>query len=347
MTLGCGHPRAFIQSVGGTNPITELAVSNVSWGRRLDELSDGRVVLGETQDAACLPVLASLTPFSHELAIWRDSEEVWVGPVSEPIYTLGGLTIPARDLFQWFERRLLPFDRVFTDVDLSVIAAAYIDDALSRDNTPAIATDVNLCGITGTRSVASTAFRRAADEIRELARTGLDFTVVRRRVIFGGIEIAVPNLPTLTADIFEVGEVRLAGLEMGNEITVFGSPPEGVTTPIYGQAGGVDVPLVQQTYSEPSILDLASATSAAETRYALLRSAPLYVTGRLLESAPVSMADLIPGAHAKFVQQVGFRSFDETMRLVAVDVDATASDDGETETVRLTMQPLGAVEGGG
>lgn len=342
--LGCGVHQVFLTSVGGSGRSDQLEWTNLNYGRKLDEKSEGRVVAGVGQSAACLTTLQSLEPFSNEIVIHRDSAAVWSGPVETPVFTYDDVSIPARDVMQWLDRRWLAQTHGYVDVDLSLIAAYYIDDALSQDSSPNIEVSSSLSGILGTRSVVPTQFRRAADEIRELARTGLDWTVINRRIMLFGVEMTGRSFPILTSDIFEIENASPNGLQKANDIAVIGSGTSGVSLGPVGRAGGADIPLIQQSYSEPTILDQNSATVAAESRYAFTRTAPLYITGRLLESAPVDFDDLIPGIRVPVQQQVGVRYINDTFRLSAVDVSAEHRDDGYTEAVRLTLTPLGAVE---
>lgn len=342
--LGCGDYRVFIQTVGGGKVEAELLHTGLRFSRRLDGMSEARVELGAEQDAECIPLLGSLDPYTHEIALWRDEEEVWVGVLTEPDYTYESLSLPALDLFFWFKRRVLPTTRGFVGEDLATIAKIYANDALDQDTTPNVTVIATPTGVLGDRAVVSTLYRYAADEIQELARTGLDYTVIGREVRFGGREISTPSLVTLTEDVFEVRSARLAGLALANDIIVLGTSSGSVSSPVVGRATTTSQPLVQQVYSERSILDVSSATVAAETRLDLLEDPPFFITGRLLETAPINFDDLVPGAKVTLSQQVGFRRIDADMRLLGVDVSATAADNGVTESVELTLEPVGTRE---
>lgn len=342
--IGCGDYRVFIQTTGGSDVLAELAWSTLTLGRRLDEMSQASVSGGTEQDAECIATLGTLEPFGAELSIWRDGFEEWVGPIVRVSHSYAGIRLEARDLFQWFERRILPFDRSFIQTDVAQIAAQYVDDALYGDASPNISVAISNTGVLADRAVVATLRRRAADELRELSRTGLDFTAVARTIRFGGEEIPTVALVTLTEDTFEVADASYDGLEMGNHIFVQGASTGSANTPIEGEAGGQFVPLIQQVYSEPSILDANSADQAATTRLDLLRSAPLLITGRLLEDAPVPFRDVVPGARVDLRQQIGFAQIIADMRLLAMEVSASASDSGVSEIIRLTLEPIGTIQ---
>lgn len=346
--LGCGTPSVYLTRVGGGQRLAKLDVTAVVWRRALDEISDCRVHLSVSQrDVRCAQVLGDIDDtWAYELNVYRDADEAWVGPLTEPVYTFTDMTIQARDLVQWFERRILPYDRAFVDTDLATIAAQYMVDALAIDPSPNISFSVNPCGVEGDRSVLGITYRRAADEIRELARGGLDFTTVGRTVLFGGKEIGAPRLPILTESSFEISSYRLAGLQSANHWFVFGATPTGVTTPLVGEAGGLpNTPIVQLTAQEPSILDIPSATAAAQSRFELLRTAPKMIAGRFLETAPIHINDLIPGSIAEIRQQVGFKRVEGEYRLLAVECTADVSDRGVVETVSGVFEPIGSIEG--
>lgn len=346
--LGCGIPSVYITTVGGGTRLAEVKAKNVTWGRSLDEISQARVVAAAGQDAECTAVLNELDGFRYEMNVYRDATEEWVGPVTEPSYTRDETTIEARDLFQWFERRILPVDRSFVDTDLSIIAAQYMVDALAIDESPNISFTVNPCGVMGTRQVLGITYRRCADEVRELARGGFDFTAVGRRILCGGKEVSSPRLPTLTEDVFEIQNFRKAGLQMANDVYVLGAVPSGVQTPLVGHAGGPpDFPVVQITVQEPSILDIPSANAAAETRLEFWRSAPEYITGRFYETVPVGIEDLVPGVITRIRQQVGFRYVDADYRLMQMQVSVDVGNDGVKETVGAVWQPLGSTDATG
>lgn len=344
MALGCGDWEAFVQTRGGDMRLATLEYSDLAGGRILDEMSSGSVTVGVDgmTDQECCRVLGTLNPWEHELSMWRDGAEVWVGPIIEPEWAEQSVSIPARDLFQWFERRLLPYDRAFENSDLAEIFAQYALDALEADTSPNISLAPGPCGVTGQRFVAATAFRRAADEMRELARSGLDFTAIGRTIRTGGAAIPTPALPTLTSEWVDRPRLRRAGLSAASEVTVIGASTTVPDVPISGVSGGASDPLglVQLSFQEPSILDTASALSAADTRLEMLRNAPEYLTCVLLPDAPMDFADLVPGALVPVRLDVGCRRVEETLRLLSVSW-RVAESEGIVEEVSINLIPVG------
>lgn len=76
-----GH-RAYIYDRGGMNRIMQLKdLSQVKWGRRRDEFSEGSVRLSGDACSEQATKLAAIEPKRHELVIFRGEERVWEGPV--------------------------------------------------------------------------------------------------------------------------------------------------------------------------------------------------------------------------------------------------------------------------
>ena len=347
--LGAGVYRAFIQTRGGGDQLAELTWGSLSFGRRLDDVSEASVAVpAGSISGRCCSVLEIVRAWQHELAIWRDDDEVWVGVVGKPKYTGAGVVLPARDLFQWFARRLLPFDRSYIDTDLGEIFAQYVEDALSRDTSPNITVEtVSATGVSGSRQVLASQYRRADDELRELARSGIDWTMVGRTLRVGGEEVPTGELLMLTTDSFDDPEIEPDGLETATEVTVVGSRSDDPDVPIVGVYGGPDgdLGLVQIVEQESSIEDDASAEAAARTRWEMLHEVPEYVRGALSPFAPVSFDQLVPGARVELRVRAGCHSAIGAARLQALAVDAQVGPEGEvTAKVVPTFIPLGTVE---
>lgn len=345
--LGCGQWRAVLQCRGG-GVLTELPFASLRASRRLDDMSDANVVVtGEAVNALttserdrCCGWLAVVNPWEHELALWRDDEEAWVGPILEPNWGVDDVVIPARDLFQWFERRLLRRDRTFVATDLATIFERYVVDALTRDPTPGIELNASATGILGDRNIQAAAYKRASDELRELSRSGLDFTAIGREILVGGTEIPTPALGTVAVEHFQEPGPRfsLKGLQATTETFEVGSRTAAGT--IVGHAGGLhaQLGLLQDVASESSIADQESADAAAASRIALLGDVPQYVTGTLAASAPFAFDRLIPGAHARLALGLFCREVVGDYRLQGLGVSVDAAGD---ERIDVTFTNLG------
>lgn len=143
--LGCGTPSVFITSRCAQSMACQIDLSDIlriTWTRVLDNVSEAEVEIGLTGDSqqTCCQCLAEVEPFCHELHIWRDGEEVWVGPIEAIRYEKERVTIKARDSLAWFDVRIPNEDVEFssigtsgtiTDNPLTAIATVFNSAALA------------------------------------------------------------------------------------------------------------------------------------------------------------------------------------------------------------------------
>lgn len=328
----------------GGGRIQEFMYDTGSWSRQLDDMGSGNVSVGAQGLASpgCQAAIERLAAWEHELSIWRDEEEIWVGPVTEPIEHEEFLfKAPARDMFQWFERRTIDVDLMFTGIDVGVIFRSVAAAALAPDNGMGIVLNVNTTGVLASREYPAGRQVIAADALRELARTGIDFTAIGR-TITGGAEIFTPDLPTLTTDMLISPKLTERGLGYASKVSIVGGGGTLPNTAIIGMAGGVDPTrgLVKRTFSETSILDQGSADAAAASHLALLSSPLLELSGTLARDTPVSLASLVPGARWPVAVRVGARTVEQTMRLRTV----TGTFDPLGDAIAVVLGPLGSPE---
>lgn len=346
--LGCGTWRVFVATRGGMQLLAELDFESLTVGRTLSAVSTASAVVLADLNPSCAPLLASLEPFQHELVAFRDYQPgdspAWAGPVTVPVWDPISLTIGARDLMSWFDVRNLPMDRVFTADDLADIFTVYIQDALSLDPTPNITTMFNgELGVVGDRTVTAASATIAGDALRELSRSGVDFSAVGRTVNVGGL---LPTVATCTlyngAIIQDAGgstpTLTKQGLNLATSVTLKGGqdPAGNQLVATVGTSDGVHG-LVSRTASEPLILDQLSLTKAAAGRLSFLNPAPLYLNCTLSPDAPVRFEELVPGIRMDTALQIGLMAVVGQFRLSAVNVTVSQQ---AGETVALTLVPM-------
>jgi hypothetical protein len=351
---------------GGGDVLAMLPVSSLAYSRRLDDMGDCTVTVatGDCTDALGV-VLTDVNPWEHELVVWRGTSQVWVGPVNEVRWSTGGVSIRARDLFQWAEHRQLAagthLDRT---ADLAVIFAEWaVNGFMSTDNSMHVEIRVADCGVSGTREVDNLDYRYTSDELRELARTAVDWTMVGRELwaggedfiadITGGVhtfwdEFGVPDFAaTVTGDDLPVSPtapfitehvdapeiVKPPGVSY---VVVRGTATTVDTAQPIGTAGGTNATLgrVDLIESDMSIRDTTSAATAASNRLALVGDETM--TCRWLVDSSVRFHHLIPGVRIPVAVQTGCRLIDEDMLLVSVDVSVQGGD----EVVVLRLGPV-------
>lgn len=323
-----------------------LDVSALEWTRVVDDTSTARVSV-PVAGPDCCRLLSSVNDWCNQLALWRYAggrpQLVWQGPVTYLDYGRDDVVIDAQDVTAWlFKRRI----RELIDytaatgagpADLVDIAVALVAHGLDPDD-PGIA-DFLLAvpsGVVGERQyVANSAY--VGDALAELARTGIDYTTIGRRLIIAG-EIPIATLPTLGDDHF-AGEIRVIkdGRAAASDATVVGKGVIGrASTP--GACG-----LLEVLVNEEEILDQPSADAEAASLVAGGTPTPLIVNvpdgSQLDPRAPVGINDLIAGVQVPVTSTQTCRRVASGLRLQRLAV--SFGDQGES--VRVTLVPVGAV----
>jgi hypothetical protein len=348
--LSCGTPSVYVTDRCGERTLYEVTgISELAWGRVIDESSEAAVAISLSGDAdmACCQGIGDTRSWAHGLVIHRDGERVWEGPIVDIGENRDQAVITARDVTAWLDVRTThtPINHAGNPVDLSLIAAEVIISALEPDD-PCIQpyVFVNGSGVTAEKELAPNE-EYAGDVLRELARSGLDYTTIGRRILIGpdvggiypGGGVAFAHL----LDEHFVGGLTIleAGLEAGTRWIVKG---DGVT----GIAGGIDpyYGLIEQIAKEDGVQQQSLVNASAQSRLAATNPPPLYIdTGQgfgLDPAAPVCIEDLIPGRLLAVTARDHCRQVTEAMRLVAVNVRYTEQ---AGETVGITLAPVGTL----
>ena len=361
--LGAGSYRVQIQhrpryGSQGTTLIGnagELKTTRIFWARTLDETSEASVEVPITGIGAkiCCDILRDVIPLVHELVIYRNEVPVWIGPIITMTFADDIVRIEAKDLTWWMDHRVPRVARNFQQTDLSTIFRTLIEDAEDIEYFGML-TDINPSGILGDREIKINEYKYFGDHLRELGRTGIDWTVYLRKMYAGGY--TVPNatpIATLKSEHFKNGyELALRGDIMCSNAIVKGNGEAStaewaVPNPQFGHVDAV--------WEESGILDFNSALQAAKTRWDMLKKPVLFFrnprkleTGFaadelsstnvaiLTQDAPVVIESLIPGATVSLnvdylCQQVQF-----LMRLKRVSVTIE-----NNESVELGLIPVG------
>ncbi len=349
--LGCGDHRVFIHERGNLgSAVIEVPWTGVDWARVLDDTSAATVRAG---GGCCAPIhAAGVGPWSHEVIITRSpGGRVWSGPLVEMRDTSGeGLVIEARDLSAWHDRRRVHTDQFHTNAPLTDIYQAIWDDSMQPDPVPGYTLQVTPTLEVGDREILADQHMIAGDALRDLGRTGLDWTVIDRVHHVGGEEVDTPPVGVLIDGHFtEPPDVIIDGAGMVNDWVVSGAGggAEGDevvgTAPHPGPLGAEG--LLEGVASEPSVLDQTSADEAAEQRRARTAEALAFIRGGVLTpQAPFDVAALVPGARVQVALTGRCIPVLRVQRLTAVRVSVTVDDDGRvTEKVAVELEPPGVV----
>jgi lysophospholipase L1-like esterase len=376
-TLQCGKYDVWVYERGGEVPLGRVLFNSLSYGRKIDDVSTATVQLGirgvkpyiipprdETTDVSptsflgdpdnCCWLLSEINPWEHELVIFRNGSVVWAGPIQtvEIDNGTGQATIEADDMMKWLDRRFIRCEIDMTEADLALIWLSVFRSA--HDISPVgISTTVYRTGVKGDRYYAPDQFKVAGDELRELARTGLDWTVVGRQIIVGPQEISTPPIATLYDEAFQRAPVIVkSGIDTATRWVV-GGGGAGADGPAYWASApeifqsDPSFGLVEKFVSEPSILDAddpeSSSRAAAQTRWDLLHAPIVFLRDAVLApTASVTMEELVPGARIDMNLVEVCQPIIEQYRLRDVNVSFTVGEKGGgTEEVKITVTPLG------
>lgn len=348
--LGCTEScDVHITERGGGGAKVVVPHTSVEWHRSLDVTSTATVrVDGADGEAGseCCADLSEIDAWSHEVAIYRNHLRVWCGPITAIHYGTG-IQIDALDLSAWLDHRRIHTRHDDEDRDACEVAADYIADALSVDESPNMAVRVDYPAEAITRLVKKLENKMCLPEIGELARTLIDWTVVERTFILSGAEIEVPPFVTLVDSHF----ADLADLDRDGTRVVTTQVMTGQGSGVEGAAVQAEVSasneilarygVLESVASEDGITREAQARRGAQTRIDLLAEpATTFTGGKLDESFPLDAADLIPGMRMAVRLTDRCRPVLGEYRLVGV----SASVGPDSDEMSIDVEPVGTIE---
>lgn len=127
-TLGCATEYAVIalEEIFNMNTLTGQAsfgrpvgdlneFSSLTWDRRLDDTSEATITIPTNADCCTQGFIAELHVWHHGIAIFRNGEQVWDGPIVLITASRTEVTIVARDVSALLSKRLLPRDLCFSN----------------------------------------------------------------------------------------------------------------------------------------------------------------------------------------------------------------------------------------
>lgn len=315
--------------------------SSIQWGRTQDDISKATITGAGLE---CCGVASYIRPWRHAIVVYRNQKLVWAGPVLT-VRVGSEVSIGCGDLMAWLYKRKIHDNASFVSVDLATIFNAAITDAMSVDNVPGLFPTATITGIVGDREFVSAQAQKAIDVVQELARTGVDYTMVGTDMVAGNFTINTAPIAVLTDKAFlSTPGVLLDGMSQGNawEVGAGGGGASGFSTiGSYSLVNAADGVLEEST-TEDKILDQATADRNAKSRWDLTHDTPISIEAiSLSERAPTSIEALIPGAVVQMRLQRTCIPVSDNYRLQSVDVAVNSGAEGLTEEVSITMQRLG------
>lgn len=373
--LDCGVYDVFVFTRGLDTIVGRIPFNQINWTRVLDDTSSAEVTVNGVSNVgpmqSCCQLLGAIQPWEHELGIYRNGLRVWSGPVVKVSFPSETVVIDCLDLSAWLQVRNLHDNHNFVapNADLADNWVALVEDAMSVENTAGLFPHVQaVTGVQGERLYTQDMHVIAADAISELARTGLDWYCVDRRMVGGPVAVQppaypdAPPIPTLIDESFrDAPTVERDGNLMGNcwYVNGMGSGPGG--NAIFGQYGPhfpatpdhVESPAapdystieglfgrIERIVSETKILDQPSIDQNAATRYDLTKyPVDVISSGTLLPTAGIDIRQLIPGSIQNVHLTRACVAIGSPYRLKQLTV--TAQSDG-AEQVEGTWEPVGS-----
>lgn len=236
--LGCGVYTVLVQSRCGGQYFCMLNASDISFNRVLNDISQATVKV--PIKGTCCECLSDVNPWQHELAIFRNEELVWVGPIIDMEFDMVDeiATIFAKDLLTWADHRLVELADTDYEPENQDLADAYtwlLNHAYCKDPW-CMTWSVTPVGIP-IPDLYYPAFDKAGGErwggqypvvgeqMRTLSQTGVDFTVVGRHLWGGSTQIVNPvgsQVILLDNHFQSAPAVKVSGSKMGNRQIVAG-----------------------------------------------------------------------------------------------------------------------------
>lgn len=352
--IGCGAYEVYVLTRGGSSLVAVFPWTSLTFSRVLDDTSDGSAVAYQIP-AECRGPLSGVTSWRHELAIYRDGQLVWVGPVVIPQAPPDQYEIAARDLSAWWDHRLIHKDHDYSSpTDLATIFQDVAADAMAPDPSPGLAVTTTPCGVTAILTLLALQHLSAATELRDIAKTGIDWTTIARKVLAGGAVVPTGPLGPFLDEHFAVPPTpKEDGTAKANAWLVRGAGGGAAGDVVYGYqtdpvSGKLDG-LLESVETDSTIKDSATAQAAAKTRVALTSVVGTLDKCVLHPEAPFTLDELVPGALCQVrLEQTSIPVFG-SYRLQRVDVTASAQSGGGAagrsaslqEQIALTFQPVG------
>lgn len=343
--LGCGVYETVVLTRGGQELVAILPWTSLDWGRVLDDTSEASVTGSMGQDEECCAALALIKPWRHELAVYRDGVQVWVGPIIQIQTPPGNFSITARDLSAWWDHRLIHKSHNYLKTDLATIFEAFFEDAMAPDPSPGIILSTSLSGVKGSKRVLTAQHQMAGAALRDLANTGIDWTAVGRAVLGGGLAVPTQQIGTFIDAHFATPPTpTLTGDQQTNSPTVRGAGGGQSGDRIFATASEFAAiaqdGLLESVETVSTITDYQSAIQASGTTLALRKQVVQIENCRLSPEAPFPIDRLIPGALCHLDLRETCIPVVGSYRLKSI----TASiGDGNDDAVTLVFQPEGTL----
>jgi hypothetical protein len=219
----CELHTCFAYDRGGKTRITQIGpLTSIDWERVGDDISMANMRLS---GSACDVDLQDLEPGRHEIVIFRGSQRVWEGPLTYLSFAGDVVEIQARDVMHYAYRTAMrrgynnAYPNTTTCIKRSVtILRTEFNRAWERIDPPInvlpYLTAIERTGDSKTSRKTTRYQSSVFDDIDSMARTsGMDYTVVGRRIILHDTDTALGRTPVLS-ELDIAGDVKVTAYGM-------------------------------------------------------------------------------------------------------------------------------------
>jgi hypothetical protein len=271
----CHTHRAFLFDRGGETRISEIwPLERVRWERVRDDVSTANV-LSRMPDPRCVQALMQIEPGRHELAVYRDAERVWEGPVTLTTERGKEIELDARDVCHYAGRTIMRsgYSNKYPKITHAVKRLEFImRHELARKE--GLEPPINVLQYLDVRDMPHTAksarttkpyWGYVLDEMEHLAwKGGLDYTTIGRRIIISDVDDNIGEGPMITEADFD-GDIAIStyGMELATRSAVSDGTGKwaayGGTDAYYGE-----VELLHTAFDEKADSEAASSMTVKE-----------------------------------------------------------------------------------
>jgi chitodextrinase len=347
-SIGCASEYdVYVMDRSGTIALRQLPFTGLSWNRRMDDVSTATISLdlaNGSDPEGCCTAVQGLYRYAYEIGIYRDTFLVWQGPVVEVTASGENIEIRAEDKMTWLKVRPIWSYLNYPDPgeDCSIIFNDVINNAMLPDNVPGLTGTATPTGIRAAREYLTNPPQVAFDAIQELARTGVDYTMIKDTLVAGSFVVPASPIAFFTDQaLAALPNNEWLGTNFATQIFVTGDPEQDLV----GTYGGIDplAGLVVRIYQEDDIKDQTSLNQNAKSRWELMSTGQLLSSSQITldPAAPLPIDLAVPGAVIDLrLTETCFPIFGR-FRLLEMEVTVSGASDGVQETVNVTIEPVG------
>ena len=346
-SIGCASEYdVYVLDRSGTVQLRQLPFTGLTWNRRMDDVSTATIsmdLVNGSDPIGCCAAVQGLYRYAYEIGIYRDTFLVWQGPVVEVTTNGENLEVRAEDKMSWLKVRPIWSYLNYPDPgeEMSVIFNDVIANAMLPDNVPGLTGLATPTGIRAAREYLPNPPQYAFDAVQELARTGIDYTMIKSTMVAGSFIVPASPIAYFTDQaLADLPANEWLGTNFATQVLVTGDPEQD----LLASYGGIDplAGLVVRIYQEDDIKDQASLDQNAKTRWELMSTGQLLSSSQMVldPTAPLPIDLAVPGAVIDLrLTETCFPIFGR-FRLLELSVSVGASD-GVEETVNVTIEPVG------